>query len=265
MLEILNILRQQQIPTETPLDEDVEAFVTAAGISDETEIDALQYLVTELKAESLWDNYIALYPIVGGTATTHKFNLKDPQDTNGAFRLTFSGTITHDATGMQGNGSNGVANTYVIPNTHLSLNDNHIAFYSNTSGAIDDAEMGVADWGAEPGLFINMRATDGEDYSINNITGYPSRAWATDTGLYVNNRTSSANYKLLRNGTITTYTATSTTRNNEPIYILGLNSPNLPNYSSRKCQFASVGTGFSDAELATFETIVETYQTMLGR
>ena len=29
----------------------------------------------------------AIYPFVGGTATTHKFNLKDPADINAAFRL----------------------------------------------------------------------------------------------------------------------------------------------------------------------------------
>ena len=51
----------------------------------------------------------ALYPFVGGTATSHKFNLKDPRDLDAAFRLQFNGGWTHNSNGVTPNGTNGYA------------------------------------------------------------------------------------------------------------------------------------------------------------
>jgi hypothetical protein len=68
-------------------------------------------LVSDLKRFGLWTKIKAFYPFVGGNATSHKFNLKDPRDSNDAYRLTFSGGWTHSSMGIKGNNSNTVANT----------------------------------------------------------------------------------------------------------------------------------------------------------
>ena len=52
-------------------------------------------LVTSLKQTNLWNKMLIIYPFVGGNANSHKFNLKDPRDDNGAFRLQFSGGMTN--------------------------------------------------------------------------------------------------------------------------------------------------------------------------
>ena len=78
-------------------DSDANAFLTATGITNPTIASAICTLVTSMKADGTWAKCSAIYPFVGGTATTHKFNLKNPADTNAAFRLSFSGGWIHSA------------------------------------------------------------------------------------------------------------------------------------------------------------------------
>ena len=46
-------------------DPNAEAFITAAGITDPTQQNAINDLVLDLKAASIWTKFNALYPIVG--------------------------------------------------------------------------------------------------------------------------------------------------------------------------------------------------------
>lgn len=122
--------------TGTAIDPDAQAFITAAGLTNSTQIDAVNNLVISLKGNSLWTNMVAFYPIVGGAATPHKYNLKDPQDTNGAYRLTFAGGISHTSMGFWSDAANG---SYVdtnavmssIWNTGFESGDMAMWFYTN--------------------------------------------------------------------------------------------------------------------------------------
>ena len=89
------------------VDPNAQAFITAAGITDPTQQSAIDNLVIGLKADGLWTPMQALYPFVGGTASTHKYNLKDPRDLDAAYRLQFNGGMTHSANGILFNGTNG--------------------------------------------------------------------------------------------------------------------------------------------------------------
>ena len=71
------------------VDPDAQAFITAASITDPTQQSAINQLVVDLKGYSIWTKMSAIYPMVGGTASSHKFNLKDPRDLDAAFRLVF--------------------------------------------------------------------------------------------------------------------------------------------------------------------------------
>ena len=106
------------------IDADAQAFITAASITDNTQNSAINTLVTQLKTYGIWTKLKAVYPFVGGTASAHKFNLKDPRDLDVAYRLTFGGGWTHSSTGAQPNGTNGYANTFFIPNTQTQINYN---------------------------------------------------------------------------------------------------------------------------------------------
>ena len=57
-------------------DADAQAFITAAAITDLNQQNAINTLVVSLKGYSIWTKFKAIYPIVGGTASQHKYNLK---------------------------------------------------------------------------------------------------------------------------------------------------------------------------------------------
>ena len=74
-------------------DSDAQAFITAAGLTDETQINSVCQLVNDLKTypavgTKYWDREDLIYPFVGGTSVAHAVNLKSPLGTN---NLTFLG------------------------------------------------------------------------------------------------------------------------------------------------------------------------------
>jgi len=113
-------------------DANATAFLTATGITDPTITSAIDTLCKDLKSAGIWDKLKAIYPFVGGTATTHKFNLKDPRDLDAAFRLAFSGGWTHANTGAKGNGVNNYATTYFNPSVNQPSGMS-VGFYTRTS------------------------------------------------------------------------------------------------------------------------------------
>ena len=124
------------------IDPDAQAFLTAAGITDATITSAINTLVIDLKGYNLWNKMIAIYPFVGGTSTTHKYNLKNPVDTDAAFRLVFNGGWTHSSNGILGNGTNSYANTKLGMNI-LPQDNAHMTIYSRTNSTGNIVEMGT--------------------------------------------------------------------------------------------------------------------------
>jgi hypothetical protein len=133
------------------LDASATTFITAAGLTDETQKSAINTLVKDLKRFNLWSKIKAFYPFVGGSATSHKFNLIDPRDTNDAYRLTFSGGWTHDTMGIKGNNSNTVANTNLSLKTVFgsTSSEHSLGIYINENpvGMSYRSDIGAADGG----------------------------------------------------------------------------------------------------------------------
>ena len=95
-------------------------------------------MVIDLKGYGIWSKLIAIYPFVGGTSFTHKFNLKNPLDTDAAFRLSYVGSPTHSSNGMSC--ISGYTNTHIVPSLNMVLNDTSLSVYSrtNSDGALYD-------------------------------------------------------------------------------------------------------------------------------
>ena len=93
------------------IDADAQAFITATAITNSTIITAINNLVVSLKSDGLWNKIYFLYPMVGGTATTHSYNLRNIL----SYQLTFNGTWTHSSNGALPNGSTGYADTLFTP------------------------------------------------------------------------------------------------------------------------------------------------------
>ena len=262
-ISISNSIRgYRSVPGGIPVDPDAQAFITAAAITDPTQQAAINTLVVDLKGYSIWTKMKALYPFVGGSASTHKFNLKDPRDLDAAFRLVFFGGGTHSVNGYLPNGTNAYADTFLNDNTVMTLNNAHVSYYSRTQSNGAEIEIGV-------GLTANILEirTAGITYSrvhgslLSQFTDSDSRAF------YIGNRTASNLHNTWRNGIKQNTNAGTQTSSkvNANYYICALNEPNVPGWSTKQCAFASIGDGLTDTEAANLNTRVTTFQTALNR
>ena len=253
-----------------PPDPDAVAFLTATGITDPTISLAIDTLVKELKAYGIWTKMKALYPFVGGTASTHKFNLKDPQDTNAAFRLQFVGGWTHSSTGALPNGTNAYANTFLTPFTSLFQNSAHLSYYSRTNFLIGGMDIGVFDLGTLVGthLGISYSGNLGQMRArINSSTPSTTYTPTNTGGLFSISRIAAASFKGYRNGA-SQFTQLSSTLSppNFPIYLGAIDlSTVASDYSNKESALASIGDGLDDTEMANFYAAVQSFQTTLGR
>ena len=246
----------------TPLDSDASAFITAASLTDSTQISAVNTLVTGLKSAGIWSKMKAIYPFVGGNSTAHSKNLVNPS----LYNLTFSSGWVHNSNGSTSN--NSYANTGIVPSSVLSNYNSHMSLYNRTSGYNNGFDIGVIG-SSEYYAHINHSAS----YPTGNaIQGSRFTVVTTpnDTGLVVFNRTANnlAN-TFIKTNKISTSTATSTsTLSNNNIFIGALNWVSFGGavyYSNRNYAFSSIGDGLSDSEAGTLNTLVQAFQTTLGR
>ena len=243
-------------------------FISASGITNLTQKTAINQLTIDLKSYGIWNKCKAIYPIVGGTAATHKWNLKNPQDTNAAFRLTFFGSMTHSSNGMVGNGTNAYADTSFNPSSSASLNSHHISFYSRTNVNTTQVEFGVQDVSINLCL-LEIRTSGISYYAINSGATYITHSDSDSRAFYMSNRTASNVVNGWRNGSkLATGTAASTSLPNGNHWICAWNNisnPSFRYYSTKECAFASIGDGLTDTEALNLYNAVQRYQTILGR
>ena len=248
---------------------DAEKFILAAGITDATQKTAITTLVDNLKLYGIWNKIKALYPMVGGTAASHKFNLKDPRDLNAAYRLTFNGGWTHSSTGALPNGTNGYANTFLIPSTYLTINNSHVSFYSRSSviGATRES-IGSVNGGFITSTQLIIKWSDNSFYlTIDNNIDTPVYTNANTLGYYIGSRTLSNLVKGYKNGNIiTSGNSNSVGQSSNVLYIGARNRfGNSDYYDNKETAFASIGDGLTDTEASNFYTAVQSYQTSLSR
>ena len=250
-------------------DPDAQLFIdaeTAAGvILTKNQANAINQLVLDLKAANIWSKMHALYPIVGGTATAHKFNLKDPRDLDVAFRLVFSGGVTHSSNGFAGNGTNGWANTFLNPNTLFPGGFSSIGIYNRVSGTNSGYFIGtqvgaINYFSIRPQFVVNIK-------HYNRGTAQTNHAVINEKGFSANSRTSNTLMTSIDNsGALQTITT------NVTIAYSGFYIPLLVNnssgaysgYSNAQLSFAYISHALTSGELTSLKSINETYQTTLG-
>lgn len=259
-----------QIDNACATDADAIYFLTATGITNTTICGAINQLVLSFKSAGIWTKFGAIYPIVGGTASTHKYNLKDPRDLDAAFRLVFDGTWTQSSTGALPNGAS-IAHTYFIPdNNSLALANNSLSFYSGTSAAGVDAsniyyEMGG---GSTPGGYamFTRRQNNTAAYDAGDGSNRATTSNTDGSGMYVGSATTTTGY-LYKNGTqIASNVNSATVQGGFEIYLGGFNQAGtVTYYSNKECRFASLGLGLNPTESTALYNAVLTFETTLGR
>jgi hypothetical protein len=257
-------------------DSDAQAFVVAAGLTNKTQITAVNTLVTALKTAGIWIKMKAIYPFVGGNATSHKFNLKDPRNVDAAFRLTFSGGMTHSSTGVLFGGVNGFADTKFIMNQVYtsSVTNIHVSYYSRTN-SISDIMIGMQDDSIGQGSQIYLSDTGTvQTYSALNTDNNWVRTnnSSPSVGFYLVSRTSMTLLKGYKNGiSVGSKTTTSSSSNLKSTLPLLLGaviykySSTSYYYGNKESSFATIGDGLTDAESTALYNAVQAYQTALGR
>ena len=247
------------------IDEDAQAFITAAAITNSTQQSAINTLVLNFKSYGIWTKMKAIYPMVGGTASSHKFNLKDPRDLNAAFRLSFIGGWIHSATGAKPNGTSGYADTFLAPNTDLTLNGAGISYYAREVKGVffnKGALMGAGTGTSEISFFADYN--DSKDYIANNNAEVTGTQLLGKIGLIHNTRIASTGYKVYNNGVVRyNQVSASVARTTSTIHISRVNG--YGDLTDVECSFAAIDTGLTDAEASDFYTAVQSYQTTLGR
>ena len=236
------------------------AFIAATGISDTTIINALNTMDLSLISNGLDTKMKALYPFVGGTASTHKYNFMDARDLDAAFRLAFNGGWTHSSTGALPNGTNGYANTFLNA-FNYGQNDFSFGCYLRTINA------GMCYIGAYDGFRNHLLPVSLLYYAQINSSGASTVSIlpTQTTKLHVVSRTTSTTASTYINGTLLfNDNITSNGKTNINLWIGSLNG--LSGYSSSNEQaFSFIADGLSAANVTNLTTIVNTFETTLSR
>jgi hypothetical protein len=225
-------------------------------------------LVVDLKGYSIWTKFKAIYPVVGGSASSHAVNLKTP----GTYNLTFATGWTHGSTGMTPNGSSAFANTNLIESSVLTFNNIHLSVYSRTNSDGNFCDLGsIKGFGFNnvlSGVYpkssnVFLTRINDENPGISNTI--------SSLGHFISNRISSTELRSRQNGVLKQITVNSVINSQitNSYYIGALNGTGYGlgpiAYSNRECAFASIGDGLTDTDATNLYTVVQTYQTALSR
>lgn len=224
----------------------------------------------------VYSRMAAVYPFIGSTQTSHKFNLVDPRDLDAAFRLVDHGSPAHAATGVTFNGSSSYQDTRYNPTAQASPLLG-IGFYCRTaalgSGTSDLGGLGNS--GGETTLWTRytdnrvysaVGNTSGETFAANTVT---LRWWSQQRNTTAS---AAANVKTYHDAALfTSANGLANTTSNVFLYFGCFNSAGVspsfgPSPQSKEWAFAVILKGlFTDTEHAQMFNAIQNYQTILGR
>jgi len=245
------------------LDADAVAFftrvTTAGGTLSTTEKQAVNQLVLDLKANSLWTPMKAIYPMVGASAAACAQNLK-----SSSFTGTFTSGWTFASTGATPNGTSAYMDTGLKPSTSLAQNSASMGVYSRTNIAANYSDYGVYD--GIGFLQRTRRSTDTGGGYANFTAGDQYTSNTSSLGLYCLSRVSSTNYSFYKNGSATSFSVAST---GLPALNSWLGACNLSGSilepSTRELAFHYISDGLTDTNVSNLTTAVQAFQTTLSR
>ena len=235
-------------------------FIDSSAITDSTQKIAINNFVIQLKAASLWPKFVAIYPMVGGTAATTKWNLLDPRDLDAAYRLTFYGAPVYSNTGVLFPLISDYGDSHLIDN-QLGYMNASISYYSRTQNAISGYDMGCTD-GATPynELSVYSNSADKSEWF-----GFSQNLFSVNTtGLFMLS-SSATNVTRYRNGVVVSSRGLPPGNSYTNLTFLVGNSRITVHPGQKECALATIGYGLTDVEAITFYNIVQNFETSLGR
>ena len=248
-------------PDGTAIDPDALAFLSAAAIADTTQRNAVDQLTKSLKSSGIWSKLICAYPFLGGNASAHALNLKDPRNLNAAYRILWVGNVAHDANGVTGAGGRGVTNfrDNTIPTGYYSVGmyqRNDLGTPSNTSA------------GAQALISRFYLRFNGSDYStLQRSQDPPTGVISPQTGWFTLSRSSSAQYEYYRGTVARTpsggFVAPSGKTWN--LFNNDVDSGETSESSTANLAWFHAGQPITATENSTLKGIIDSFQSALGR
>ncbi|MEP6951582.1 MAG: hypothetical protein ABI863_19985 [Ginsengibacter sp.] len=242
-------------------DADAQKFFDSSGITDFTQKFAINNFVKQLKDSSLWAKFVAVYPMAGGTESSTKWNLKDPENSDAAFRLTFNGHPVFAGTGVLFPTIADYADTHLTDSSIGGYNNAAISYYSRTQNTISGYDMGCTD-GAIPYNELSLYANannNSEWFGFSQSILSPNT-----TGLFMLS-SSATNVTRYRNGAAVSSKGSAPNNSYTNLTIL-IGKSRVTTYPGKKeCALATIGNGLTDEQALTFYNIVQNFETTLGR
>ena len=248
---------------------ETDAFIAAVvGGGDTlttTEKDAVDALVVDLKAASLFSTMGYLYPFVGGTSTSMKWNLRDTTTAE----IVWYGGMTFSSQGIDGNASNSGGDSGLNPSA-LGYTQMAIGGYLNNI----PTPPGFPGW-YDFGMYDATTAKDtmmsygfnGSTNKYNNLSGAYN---IFTTGTYANStiymQHDSSNTQLYQNATQLGTGANSFSISTNPVGI-GCSWRGTPYASTGRgygLAFCS-STSYSGAQVTDLNNAITTFVTSLSR
>jgi hypothetical protein len=252
------------------VDPDAAAFFArvdaATGVSDfltTTEKNAVENLVLQLKADLIWTNLVAIYPMVGGgTGTLAQKQAACEQNlVSASFTGTFSSGWTFASTGVTGNGSSTFFNTTFNPAVNASLTGLSFGGYLRLNLSTPVQVDGIGLPGFAQHNFISANMFSGEIGNIISYSGNPSQR------MFVHRRTSATFSESYRDGiSLGTNTGTALTVPNTNFFIGARSDSGTPIlFTSQEYAFYFFGLSLTNQNALDLTTAVNTFQTTLSR
>lgn len=251
-------------------DTDAQAFITAASITDATQQNAINTLVLNFKSANIWTKMKAIYPFVGGNASSHRFNLKAPTTNASDYYLDFIGGWTHSSSGALPNGTTAYADTKLVPSSIFTTSSMGMGMYLgtlNTSASSDPIHMGVYNTTTQAStLLVNKANTN---IVSRMFSGAITSSTVTGTGLVSTQRNSTL-VNLYKNSTQVANVSSSGTLPNIKMCLGNVSlGTTFSMYSSgwvnSEFRFAYASDGLSATEISDLYTSIQAFQTTLSR
>jgi len=234
-----------------------------------TQISALSTLMHVLNGIGL-SKFHLFYPFIGGTAATHAL------DVLGAYDITWSGTVTHNSSGATPNGTTGYGDSG-LNGSSLTGTDCHLSAYS-TGGSTGSfrcllgngtaaagfglTALGALDAGGkEAGAIAAVNDPAPDDY-------LPADAEA-DTArdhFHLIDSTTALAQQFYRDGVAFASSGTGRgTIQSGNLFIGARNNGGASGYDDATLKSISIGLHLTAAEVLTYYTAVQAFQTALAR
>ena len=204
-------------------------------------------------------------------ASQFKYNLVNPVDSDAAFRLVFNGGWTHSSTGATPNGTNGYADTKLVPSSVLAQNNSHISHYSRTNSQSNKPSIhSFSNVGGSKGEFAIYPYYTG-NVAYSSISGDTASSITTSLNslnYYIANRISATSDSLFTGLIKASRTIASISPSTSPIFIAAQSFNGAPSpgfYDIRQSAFATIGDGLLDSEATALYNRVQQFQVSLSR